>query len=138
MSSQFGSNLPHSPCMLPVRLHIPMTRRDDVIRYSVRTDVWRYTEWVAFDHVEGVPDWVGGPVITLCFYPLSHPLVFLSSFFFCVRNTDGGKAHPISIISLFCSTNNPSQFVLTYNITMTHNHDAGHGGVLSCTTILRA
>ena len=38
------------------------TNGEAVMGYSIRTDIWRYTEWVAFDHVKGVPDWARGPL----------------------------------------------------------------------------
>ena len=33
-----------------------------VMGYSIRTDTWRYTEWLAFDHVNAVADWKRGPL----------------------------------------------------------------------------
>ena len=44
-----------------------------VMGYSIRTDVWRYTEWLAFSHVEGVADWARGPVWGIELYAHSTP-----------------------------------------------------------------
>ena len=33
------------------------SKTEDAMGYSVRTDTWRYTEWVAFDNANAVADW---------------------------------------------------------------------------------